>query len=459
MPSKLTYTVTLLTLITAVQGPTQAALFAVDPGPYQQDNGFFADWYQDTHGRVLDLCLSKALSSRVPTAPGGPPSYMCVLNPNPGIFDDTQPVVFPSNFPDEAFWFSADAAITNAATGIDLGYVAAVEAAFNVEDPVDGDQVSFARIRIRVDVPAAGTYTVTHPYGVDVFNVSPADIAATGGRRAINMTRDIGIGTPKTYTGALGGDIGPFLRSVNGPYTEVDPATGSADRFVGDPNLLEQVTGSPFNTNYVRIEGPNGIDVRTQTFAVSGKLSTVNRPTPLIVQRATYSRQSGGADDSGVRAQQDVFALAPPQPGTAQFVDTGNQTVVMTEANGTGSWYGQSTVNPALPANVRLTADNSAAIPTSTPTTAPRALVDVVTIDTAVYSLSSGQITLSASTSDAAAPSTLTAIGSSGGTIGTLNGDGPTKTLTTGISPIPPATVRVISANGGSDTEEVVLVP
>jgi hypothetical protein len=194
-------------------------------------------------------------------------------------------------------------------------------------------------------------------------------------------------------------------------------------------------------------------------FAISGKLSTVNRPTPMIVQRATYSRRTGGPGNTGVQAQQDVFALAPPQPGTAKFVDTGNSDVAMTEANGTGSWYGQSTANPTLPANLSLTADNSAAIPQSTPTTLPRALVDVVTIENATYSMSSGQISLAASTSDAASPGTLTAIGSSGGTIGTLNGDGPTKTLTTGISPIPPARVLVISANGGSDTEEVVIVP
>jgi hypothetical protein len=452
MPSKLTPAVTLLSLIAAIHGSAQAALFAVDQGPYSPQNGNFAQWYQDTHGRTMDLCLSKALSSRVPSVPGTP-SYMCVLNPNPGIFDDTQPVVFPSNFPDEAFWFTADAAITDVPTGIDLGYVAAVEAAFSAEDPVEGDQISFARIRIRVDVPVAGTYTVTHPYGVDVFNID------TPGRRAINMTRDIGIGEPKTYTGALGGDIGPFLRSVNGPYTETNPVTGGQERFIGDPNLDEAVTGSPFNTNFVRVEGPNGIDVRTTVFAVSGKLSTVNRPTPMIVQRATYSRRTGGPDNAGVQAQQDVFALAPPQPGTAKFIDTANSDVAMTEANGTGSWYGQSAANPTLPANLNLTADNSLAIAQSTPTTLPRALVDVVTIENATYSMSSGQISLAASTSDAASPGTLTAIGSSGGTIGTLNGDGPAKTLTTGISPIPPAIVQVISANGGSDTEEVVIVP
>jgi hypothetical protein len=33
------------------------------------------------------------------------------------------------------------------------------------------------------------------------------------------------------------------------------------------------------------------------------------------------------------------------------------------------------------------------------------------------------------------------------------------KSLTTGLTPIPPAKVQVTSANGGSDTEDVVLVP
>lgn len=79
------------------------------------------------------------------------------------MFDDTQPIVFPTNFPDEAFWFTADAAIVDATRGIDLSYGTAIEAAFAAEEPVDGDQVSFARVRIRVDVPTAGTYVVTHP--------------------------------------------------------------------------------------------------------------------------------------------------------------------------------------------------------------------------------------------------------------------------------------------------------
>jgi hypothetical protein len=432
------------------QGVAQAALFAVDPGPYLPENGGFASWYQDTHGRTLDLCLSKAVSSRVPSTPGAP-SYMCLLGAVPGVFDDTQPIVFPSNFPDEAFWFTGDGSIVDAARGIDLTYVTAVEAAFAAEDPVEGDQVSFGRIRIRVDVPTAGVYTITHPYGVDIFDV-PA-----GGTRAINMTRDIGIGSPQTYDGALKSDIGPFLRSVNGPYTETNPVTGQAEQFVGDPNLEEAFTGSPFNTNFIRIEGPNGLDLRTTVMALSGKLSTVVRPTPMISERSTYSRQAG---DSAPVAQQDVFVLAPPPPATVTL-DSNSPVLNLTEADTTGHWYAQSSTNPTLPSNVVVTADNHLAIPSSTPTSLSMKLTDLVVISRAEYSLNSGLLTIVASTSDETSPPVLTATAGTSATgpaIGALSGNGAVKTLSTGISPIPPAKVHVESANGGGDTEEVVIV-
>ncbi|MFJ4374888.1 hypothetical protein ACIP1T_20080 [Pseudomonas japonica] len=443
----LSKTATVLVVTALAQGVAQAQLFAVDSGPYTPANGGFAAWYQDSHGRTLDLCLSKAVSSRVAGAPGAP-SYMCNLLPTPGVFDDAQPLVFPGNFPDEAFWFTADGTIVDAARGIDLSYGAAIEAAFAAEEPVAGDQISFARIRIRVDVPSAGTYVITHPYGVDVFNVE------VPGRRAINMTRDIGIGAPQTYDGALKGDIGPFLRSVNGPYTETNPLTGAAERFIGDPNLEEAVTGSPFNTNFIRIEGPGGLDLRSTLFAVSGKLSTVVRPTPLIPQRSTYSRKPGS---NGPVAQQDVFVMAPPPPGSVALTSS-TPPLNLTEADTTGRWYVQNALDPILPSTLQVTADNHLAIADSTPTTLPLALTDLVVIQRAEYSLSSGQLTLEASTSDETSPPVLTATSGSGAAIGALSGDGALKSLATGISPIPPATVRVTSSNGGSDTEEVVIV-
>ena len=443
----LSKTAAALVVSALAQGVAQAALFAVDPGPYLPANGSFAAWYQDTHGRTVDLCLSKAVSSRAPGAPGAP-SYMCTLLPTPGVFDDAQPIVFPTNFPDEAFWFTADAAIVDAARGDDLSFGTAIEAAFAAEEPIEGDQVSFARVRIRVDVPTAGTYVITHPYGVDVFNID------TPGRRAINMTRDIGIGVPKTYDGALRGDVGPFLRSVNGPYTETNPLTGAAEQFIGDPNLEEAVTGSPFNTNFVRIEGPNGLDLRTTLFSISGKLSTVVRPTPMITQRSTYSRKAG---ESAPVAQQDVFVMAPPPPASVTLTSS-TPVLNLSEADTTGNWYAQSSVNPTLPSFLQVTADNQVAIPTSTPTTLSMALTDLVVIQRAEYSLSSGQLTLVASTSDETSPPVLTATSGSGAAIGALSGEGAVKTLATGISPIPPSRVRVTSSNGGSDTEEVVIV-
>ncbi len=423
----------------------QAALNAVDPGPYGAATAGYPAWYQDTHGRALDLCLSKALSSRVAGTPDAP-SYMCALLPEPGL-DLNQPLVLPGNFPGETFWFTGDAAIVDAASGIDLGYGAALEATFGGEEAIDGDQVAFARIRIRVDVPDAGTYVITHPYGVEVFDVEAP------GTRAINMTRDIGIGAPGDFSGALRGDVGPFLRSINGPYTETNPETGASETFIGDPNLEEEVTGSPFGTNYVRIQGPNGIDLRTNLFAVSGKLSTVVLPTPLLVNRSTYARTADGV-------QQDVFVQAPPPPGTASFLDTGGTLVEMSEATATGNWYGQSTGTPSPGGNVSITADNSAAIASSTPTTRNSPLVDQVTISRAEYSTSSGQLVIEARSSDETVLPSLNATAtSSGAAIGALGGAGVVKSLSASISPIPPAKVTVTSASGGSDTEEVVILP
>ncbi|AOE84598.1 hypothetical protein [Pseudomonas sp. TCU-HL1] len=413
--------------------PVRAALYAVDREAPTRANGFFAAWYQDTHGWALDLCLSRAQSSRVPG------NYMCTLLPSPGVFDDTQPISFPSNFPDEAFWFTGDAAITDAASGIDLLYVSAVEAAFNGELPAENDQVSFARIRIRVTVPTAGTYTVTHPYGVDVFRVDAP------GTRAINMTRDIGIGVPGDFQGALKGDVGPFLRSVNGPYQEANPDTGLVENFVGDPNLTEEVTGSPFGTNFVRIEGPGGLRLETRLFAVSGKLSSVQLPTPLQVSRTTYSRGENGAGQT----QQDVFVLAPPPGGSASFTDAGGTPTVM-QGTVLGAWYGQSGRDPGGPGSVSISADNSAVVPGSLPTSKTSALVDVVTIGRAEYSLANNMLTVEAVSSDRTGQPGLTVDG-----VGALVGG----RLQQVVTPIPPARVTVISANGGRDTEDVRILP
>src|SRR5690606_10052375 len=104
--------------------------------------------------------------------------------------------------------------------------VLALEATFGGDESVvNGQQISFGRIRVRVDVPVAGTYTVTHPYGTLVFeNVTVED--------GINYTADIGASNflyvEKGFAGALQSPIGPFLTWPD---------------YLTNPALVDNITG------------------------------------------------------------------------------------------------------------------------------------------------------------------------------------------------------------------------
>lgn len=434
-----------LGLTISLTGSAFAQLAAVDPGPYTFATGKFPMWYQDNNQLSMELCQSRAASSRVPVST--PPAYMCTLLPEPGVFDDTLPMVFPDNWPPEAFWFLAETAIPNNGAGFGVdAYVAGIEAAFASGNPVDGDQQSFARIRIRVNVPVAGTYTITHPYGVETVNVT------TPGRRAINITKDIGIGAPGNFSGALNGAIGPFLRSINGPYTEVNPDTGGIETFVGDPNLTEAVTGSPFNTNFLRIDGPSGVgSIQTNLFTVAGKVLDNRQQTHVAVDRATYRRTSAGvraevfakADSSSTLCFRETLALLPGPPPTPC------QTNLLGDNN--GLFFGQRLGTGTLPSVVVVTATNPAG--TTRPTAVSAKLTDVVKIQTARYSWASHSLLIEATSTDEVAVPDMVAQG-----YGRLSKTGTLQKITVADLTQPPATVTVKSAAGGSDTEPVVVV-
>ena len=229
---------------------TMAALSFV--GPLDPANGF-PKWYKDSRGIRLTLCLD--------------PDTFCL--PLEDV-DPTLPVTFPDNFPGEAFWWKADAAVDVGDGEVRL--ILAMEAAFAGEVPVAGERISFSRVRIRARGIPLGTYRITHPYGQEVFVVD------TDEGRQINLTNDVGIQV-ENFSGALTGAVGPFL-----VWDPAVPPLAPAG-FIGDPGIEHRVIGSPLNTNFLRVErlvGPTFQTVGfTDLFAVQGKLET--RPEEPIL--------------------------------------------------------------------------------------------------------------------------------------------------------------------------------
>jgi hypothetical protein len=310
-------------------------------GPIDPRIGFPL-WYQDELGVKLTACLDG--------------SGFCVLTPNYNTGAAASVTTAGINFPDEAFYWYADARITRSSGG-NVRLVLAKEGAFTTPSAVVGQQIAFDRIRVRIDQLTPGaTYTITHPFGVmtavadanggivinsslkttatastasaapastqptattaDGFTPAPAttttstatptadaaaptdtaaaptdtaaaptDTAAApapaakgsgsggGGSTAeINTTEDIGCGNvPCDFRASLEGKVSRFLKW--------DPAFGPAapTGYLGNPNVTHQITGSPFNTNIFKVDGPNvggaGINsIQTNLFTLAGKL-------------------------------------------------------------------------------------------------------------------------------------------------------------------------------------------
>ena len=457
MKNKIMNTLAVTLGMTVCAGTAMAVLTEVDPGPYTAGTGYFPVWYDDGTTN-LEFCHSRAQSSRVP-------GYMCNLIPNPPIFDDLLPDAFTANWPDEAFYFSAAAAIDAGsvpdAQNTCLSYGAHIEAAFGSGVPAPNDQITFARIRIRGNVPAIGTYTVTHPYGVETFEATTATGGAGGCNGAnsdIDMTRDIGIGGAGDFSGVLNGDVGPFLTDPAGPYTETNPDTGALETFIGDPNLSTNVTiggaavavagvpvtGGP-NGNILRIQGPalSGIDVQTDLFTLSGKLWDGKVPVAVTVDRSTYRRTA--TDGTNL----EIFASSPSPTTTVtyrQTVATGTETPMT--GDGAGNWYGSTPTQPPL---VVVTASDGTPINTSVLSST---VTDLVKITQADYDKVTGSLRVQATSSDEVNVPTLSALGH--GDLA-LSATPPVQELTIPASE-PPAFVTVHSTAGGTDTEAVHVI-
>jgi hypothetical protein len=226
-------------------GPAQAVL--VDFGPIDPAHGYPL-WYRGADGLGLELCLSEAAANAA--IPG---NLLCLLDPGERQEPGNPIISYPDNFWPEVFWTRVDAEMPTALGSVLL--VTALEGAFANEEPVAGENISFGRIRVRMDNPVAGAnLKITHPFGILNLNNQPA------GLRAINVTSDVGIQAtpppPSDYSGALGGSIGPFLRWTAPDFPVLDQ-NGVA--YIGDPNIPHTMTGSPLGTNFFRVEGPVGL--------------------------------------------------------------------------------------------------------------------------------------------------------------------------------------------------------
>jgi hypothetical protein len=246
--------------------PAHAAFGAVGPlDPATK----FPFWYQDATGLRLGYCFDPAF---------------CV--PGAQLPDPTKPPSVPNNFPEETFYWDADTSMPTNKGGQAL-MTLAVEGAF-LPGPgvVDGQQVTFGRVRFRItNLTPGANYTITYPYGVVTFQAQAGRVPNTG---AINNTTDVGCGA--AVPGVVTCD---FTIALNSPILERfltwDTFGSTVDAppagFIGNFSVPHRVTGSPnimpgfpTGTNFFRVEGPDvggpGVNsIQTDLFQLAGQLS------------------------------------------------------------------------------------------------------------------------------------------------------------------------------------------
>ena len=406
----------------AIAGPSGSIVTGADStansngltkfGPVSPDHGF-PDWYRDKNGIELEPCMD----ARDPN---------CNAPPVP---DPEQAPTFPDNFPDEFFYMLADANLTANGGNVVLAEYA-VEGAFaTAVQP--GDQMVFGRTRYRIRGGVTGdtTYKITNPYGVDYVKTDP-------GATELFTTEDVGI-TPGAFGEVLAGQVGPFLR-----WTGNDAPAG----YVGDPGTLHTVTGSPFNTNFVKIEGPGiggannpnpcpGLDansspdcIYTDQFSLTGKKSTKGG---VDVGRATYSRN---ADGSGT--QLDVLAESKAaQDIVVQDPNVDRRFPITPLVNEGENYFAHLDVQGDLPATVDVV--NRADVPK----TVKHVKVTDHLTGTALYDAGTDKLHVTAESSDKTSAPVLK--------VPTYN-----AALTAGAvdidTQVPPNAVKVTSSRGGT---------
>jgi hypothetical protein len=318
-----------------------------------------------------------------------------------------------------------------------------LEVAFLTLPVAPNEGTIFLRINLQkmAGLTPNSVYTVTHPFGTFNFTTDALGDTQGPGGQAFRSEEGCFDAPCTVFTDLLAAtitNIGPFLKAVNPP-----PPAG----YIGDPNITQTVTGGT-NGNIFRIDGPNiggtGVDtVETNLWSLAGKVFSGRLPTPLIVERTTYNRATGGAVEVFTRSAATATVRVTGGPNLPA-------TALLLAKDANGNFYRRIQLPDAstLPPTVTLTATNTG----NTKTVISSPLVDVVTITEADYDAQAQILTINAVSSDQSpsTPPTLTAVG-----YGPLvNG-----AISVPFVTIPPAYVTVTSSAGGTATLPVTICP
>ncbi|MDQ0689902.1 hypothetical protein [Arthrobacter sp. W4I7] len=369
-------------------------------GPVNTEYGF-PSWYEDSTKTRVELCLDAE-------------NPLCGFLPG-DVPDETAPISFPDNFPDEAFYMLASSDLDLPGGGKAV-LVLGLEAAF-ANTVTAGDQVVFGRQRIVVKGgPANSTLEFKHPYGTITID--------TDGSGAGKLVEDISPAAGN-FTTALKSNVGPFLKW--------DPAIAPAapEGYLGDPGQVHAVTGSPMNYNKFSVNG-GGLSLETDQFGLQGKIST-NRGV-----------SADGAIHNGDMI--DVFATSGPD-SQLQVDGQGSvfETTPMISDPGSGRYYARIKLNGTAPDSIKITnigdkPASSSTVNVANPSTisVTKATFDGTTLTVGAVSSEAGSLTVS--------------------DVGTLDNPAP-GTATEKSFPVkaPPANVTVKSASGSSASLQVTV--
>ena len=340
-------------------------------------------WYEDKHGLKIGLCTNKDHCFFLPPDPA-------IVARAPSGPDDTT-----FNWPDETFFYACENGLdgVNGTRGV---LIHAVEAAYGTGDVKFGAEIVFVRFRLHFwNLQPFQDYTFTYPFGQETHTAD--------GDGRIFVTRDVGIGAQGDFTGALNGEIGPFLLPVDKLDAAGQPRFDVLlpGTYLTNNLAVTEIGNAPSGNNFFAIEGP-GVDTMFPDFVdltdarpdyAVNRLFTVQG---MIANRHGVEHQKSHYSRTPSMTSVDVFARSSPAQDLYVEMPDGFR-IRMDERSGSGDYYAKIDVGAgaAVPSGLRLV--NALDLPPSTKPIAE--LVPLITVHEASYALN-GDLVVHARSSD-----------------------------------------------------------